>query len=330
MKYQDFLADLRTAILEQARHSEALDQLFAELVSQAHRQGDLARISEQRWSSLKARHTGLMSAFARWQEELSNLNSELLPDASPEPSSLTENPLSDPTEDPTIADVDLEALEALEAAPASMDDEPGYVWPDGSAELDRSMSALDALSADLDERSDPWSALHIRDLRETGSPSPLDAHDLQTRTLLEGPTSPVRTLAPSPPAPTPPPMPTLRPDSEPRHAAATHSFETLTSVQGLASLAVKLILRAGKTIHTGFSTGIGVEYLSLALEHHLQAGQVVHVFFELPNGSQVGVNGVVTDVNASTDGGAPYGVLIRYLDLTDEGADILNEVIATY
>ena len=340
MKYHEFLAEVRALILERAAHSDALNQLFAELVNSADTNASPAIISAQRWVSLRSRHDGLMRSLERWHHELAELGeARNAPTASKSTSSI-DSTLPDRESDTPLADVDLDALEAephndhtSPSLPSTHGElsTPGFIWPTGISEGDAAHSALDALAADLGERADPWSSLDIRDYRQTGSPVPLQAEEPRPPTLSTTPSDAQVTRAPSIAKPAvEPPAQVIGPSSSHNEPPEAHNFETLSSVQGLASLAIKLILRTGESMHTGFSTGIGTEYLAIALEHRLEAGQLVHVFFELPSGTQVGANGVVTDVTPPVDGGPPFGALIHYLDLTEEGAAILREVVATY
>ena len=267
MTYQEFLAAFRAVIVERSRQSDALNQLFAELVSQADGQPTHLNAPPERWASLEARHNGLMRSLERWYGEVHQLTREMVRDGDAGSSSLADVTLSDHASDHAVLDVDLDALEAETsdniADPLHLESQSttsltgDFVWPEGSVDLDAGLSALDALSADLSGRSDPWGALNISDYRTTGSPEPLKHEQRNQRASAQEPQKEEKLPGPSPAtAPAlPPPLPQNRPAEE-TEEVRSHNLETLATVQGLASLAIKLILRIGESMHTGFSTGI--------------------------------------------------------------------------
>ena len=152
-----------------------------------------------------------------------------------------------------------------------------------------------ALGADGSVEHDPWASLDIEDLRDGGVPRPLPRRAPQVDVLM-----------PSQPAEI---------DRQPR-----------------AQLAVKVGMEHGNSFFTGFSGNVSSGGLFVATHQLLDIGSQLELFFEMPDGHEVGVVGEVRwrrEYNAdATD--QPPGMGVRFLNLGYDDQILIDRYIGNH
>jgi hypothetical protein len=365
--YQDFIAELRGIVVRQSALSDRLDTLFAEIVAIGARDKGSAPTDEWSWRELKELELEIAQRRTDWLDRLESLLA-VARDTYVDPNARSEDRLGDMTltdaaPDQSLADVDLEALDGplmteqqrqvtpsvtgldwdsviIDLGPketADQEEPAHYVWPQGVSDGASGLSALDAIAADLESRDDPWSRLEIKDLRDDGVPEPLLSPERPTN-IPPGSSGLVEASFVAEGAETEPP------DFDLAERSVDEAFDEWLTPQEIeaddsppparidldgVAIAVKLAIRVGDSLYTGFSTVIGGESIRMATEHRISVGEMAHLFLELPTGVQIGVNTIITTVDSADSGGAPYGLEARYLDLSEEAQSAINDIRKT-
>ena len=195
---------------------------------------------------------------------------------------------------PSVGQADLLAAGQPDPYDAMLDDlDPPSLMP-GDAEMAPARFA--ALAADGAVENDPWAALDIEDLRAGGAPRPLPSREPNVEVI------------------------------------PTTSQRDEVQRQARAQLAVKVGMEHGNAFFTGFSGNVSSGGLFVATHQLLEIGSQLELFFEMPDGHEVGVVGEVRwrrEYNPdATD--QPPGMGLRFLNLGYDDQILIDRYIANH
>jgi uncharacterized protein (TIGR02266 family) len=149
--------------------------------------------------------------------------------------------------------------------------------------------------------ADPWDQLDIRDLRHTGHPGPL-------------------------------PQTSAAPHAEPDDSVSSVARPVERRRPARVNLAVKVGLEHGNNFFTGFSGNISEGGLFVATHQLLPIGSTVDLFFEMPDGYPVQVEGKVRwvrEYNPLAED-VPPGLGVSFDDLDGEARIVVERYVAQH
>ena len=187
------------------------------------------------------------------------------------------------------------------------------------------------------EAYDPWGNLNIRDLHASGAPEPLPPLP-EERVVVAQPVARSSVNQYLPPEPhgtavneleraldsllSQPPKGIEPPEVE--HQAGDRS-----GISGsLPGVSVSAVIQTGARLVSSRALHLGAHAATLSTWEPVPSDEPVHVFFELPNGAQLGVNCRVAGAKLAPSIHGKYTVELEYLDLSPADRALLISGIA--